>query len=203
MNTPRLTHFIKFGAVGGSGVIVNLGALALLRSLGLGDNLASAIAIEISILSNFVLNERWTFRDRVTDVKVGITTGVMESESDPMRDEPATSLSTSLRQRAIRFQLVSLVGALVQWLSFISLNVFWVYTGISVGPNSDLWASYGLLLNQEGWQLLMTTPPRVGDWVYLSQLLGIIIATAWNFTMNVYWTWGSEDPSEKPSEKPS
>ena len=177
MAQPRLTQLIKFGVVGGSGVVVNLGVLAILRSLGFGDNLASALAIEVSIISNFILNDRWTFRDRV----------VPHGES-----ASSVELTTfSLGQRAVRFQLVSLVGALAQWLSFILFNLTWVYLGVLEGPNVDGWSSYAPLLNQEGWRVLVTTPPRVGDLVYASQLLGILLATAWNFLANHYWTWGA------------
>ena len=42
------TTFIKFGVVGASGVIVNLGAFWLLMSLGLNKYLASPIAIEVA-----------------------------------------------------------------------------------------------------------------------------------------------------------
>lgn len=56
--------FIKFNIVGLTGVIVNEGLLIFLQSLGVYLLTASAIAIEASILSNFVLNDFWTFRDR-------------------------------------------------------------------------------------------------------------------------------------------
>jgi dolichol-phosphate mannosyltransferase len=57
--------FVKFSIVGAIGVAVNEGLLILFyRSLGLYLLTASAAAIEISILSNFVLNDLWTFRDR-------------------------------------------------------------------------------------------------------------------------------------------
>lgn len=46
-------------------MLVNLGFYAILYDLvGLYDLAAGAIAIELSIINNFVLNERWTFRDR-------------------------------------------------------------------------------------------------------------------------------------------
>ena len=57
-------HFIKFNVVGLVGVAVNEGALLALLGLGYYYVYASAIAIEVSILSNFVLNDFWTFRDR-------------------------------------------------------------------------------------------------------------------------------------------
>lgn len=60
--TPRL---IKFGCVGASGVIVNMGGLYLLTDLGnLPYFVASVIAIELSIISNFTINLLWTWSDR-------------------------------------------------------------------------------------------------------------------------------------------
>ena len=64
--SPILTIFLKFGAVGGSGVIVNLAFLAGFRWIGFHDSLSSALAIEVSIISNFILNERWTFKERLS-----------------------------------------------------------------------------------------------------------------------------------------
>lgn len=58
-------HFTRFAIVGAIGVAVNEGLLILLyQSMGVYLLTASALAIEISILSNFVLNDLWTFRDR-------------------------------------------------------------------------------------------------------------------------------------------
>jgi len=57
--------FMKFCAVGASGVVVNLGALALLTSqLAISEYLASPMAIQLSIMTNFLLNNAWTFRGR-------------------------------------------------------------------------------------------------------------------------------------------
>ena len=57
-------HFVKFIIVGMTGAVVNEGLLIALQSMGLYLLYASALAIEISILSNFLLNDFWTFRDR-------------------------------------------------------------------------------------------------------------------------------------------
>ena len=56
--------FIKFDLVGISGVVVNDGLYYLLLLGGLYDLYADVVAIEVSILSNFFLNDFWTFRDR-------------------------------------------------------------------------------------------------------------------------------------------
>ena len=57
-------RFIKFNVVGLTGVLVNEGLLVLLVYYGVYYLGASAIAIEVSIVTNFVLNDLWTFRDR-------------------------------------------------------------------------------------------------------------------------------------------
>jgi dolichol-phosphate mannosyltransferase len=56
--------FIKFGIVGVIGVIVNEGLLILLQARGVYFLYAGTVSIEISILSNFFLNDLWTFKDR-------------------------------------------------------------------------------------------------------------------------------------------
>jgi dolichol-phosphate mannosyltransferase len=60
-------RFLKFCIVGISGVGVNIGLyLSLTRGLMIYYLFSSAIAIEVSILSNFTLNNFWTFRDRTS-----------------------------------------------------------------------------------------------------------------------------------------
>ncbi len=55
--------FLRFALVGAMGTLVNLLSLWSMRYLlGLGHELASAIAIEISLMNNFMLNDLWTFR---------------------------------------------------------------------------------------------------------------------------------------------
>jgi len=59
---PRL---VRFGLVGVSGVVIDMVLLYLLVSgVGMGKLVAASIAAEVSNLSNFVFNDRWTFRDR-------------------------------------------------------------------------------------------------------------------------------------------
>ncbi|MGC9307839.1 MAG: glycosyltransferase [Thermoplasmatota archaeon] len=64
-DTGEILRFVKFMLVGGSGVLVNLGVLWLLtEQAGLYYLVSAVFAIELSILSNYALNELWTFRDR-------------------------------------------------------------------------------------------------------------------------------------------
>jgi putative flippase GtrA len=59
----RCARPIRFGLVGLSGAIVNSGVLwGLVWGMGLPVLLASVLATEAAILSNFLLNDRWTFR---------------------------------------------------------------------------------------------------------------------------------------------
>jgi dolichol-phosphate mannosyltransferase len=100
--TGELVRFIKFCIVGGSGVIVNLGLYALLTryagftpiadtSAGiLSGNIALTISIETSIITNFILNNFFTFSDRNTG-------GVV-----------------SFFRRLIQFNLICVIGALIQ-----------------------------------------------------------------------------------------
>jgi len=59
---PRI---IKFTVVGGIGVLVNMGILYLLtEQFNIKYFLSSIFAIELSIISNFLLNDFWTWSER-------------------------------------------------------------------------------------------------------------------------------------------
>ncbi len=167
------TRFIKFCVVGASGVVVNLAMLALFDGLGMQQSLASACAIQVSILSNFAVNERWTFRDQ--------------------RGE-GTALN-----RLLRFQGVSLVGALIQWSVFVEGNVLllWYLEG---GPAVEAYFAGDGGVFQRYVLRPITDPPSVGGGIYLAQLVGIGVATGWNFLANVYWTWRHPTEAESPAQ---
>jgi dolichol-phosphate mannosyltransferase len=55
------SHLVQFMVVGASGVIVNLFVLTLLLMLGVLKNVAVAVAIFVSMVSNFALNRRFSF----------------------------------------------------------------------------------------------------------------------------------------------
>lgn len=63
--TPRIPRRLaRFCVVGASGVAVNMGILILLtEKLGLPYAVSSLVAIEVSILTNFALNNAWTWSD--------------------------------------------------------------------------------------------------------------------------------------------
>ena len=96
LGAPRT--FVKFCLTGLSGVVVNLGSFHILLELGVHKYLASPIAIEISVISNFFLNNYWTFADR--------------------------DLSSRKRIRGLRFHIVSLLALGVSYSTFVGLSVW-------------------------------------------------------------------------------
>ena len=129
--TGELWRFLKFCLVGASGVGVNIGIFALLTRLGgMGekDFLALAIAIEASIITNFILNEFFTFRDR-------------------------RAPGASFLLRLLKFNVICAAGAAIQ---------AGIYGGLYHG---------------------------LGLYDLVSDFIGIIIATLWNYVLNQWLTW--------------
>ena len=63
--SPLVQRWIAFNGVGALGILVQLGMLAILvRHLGAPYLLATAIAVELAVLHNFVWHQHWTWRDR-------------------------------------------------------------------------------------------------------------------------------------------
>jgi len=94
----------KFGIVGISGIVVNLGILFfLVEFFTMNKDLASPIAIEISILSNFILNDLWTFGS-IEDQKV----------SDRWN-------------RLVAFNFVSVGGAAINYVIFLMLITWFAF----------------------------------------------------------------------------
>ncbi len=58
-------RFIKFGIVGGTGFVVNFIGLELLKRFGFTTFMATLLATEAAIISNFIFNNIWTFKDKV------------------------------------------------------------------------------------------------------------------------------------------
>jgi dolichol-phosphate mannosyltransferase len=92
----RLETFIKFAIVGTMGVIVNLGFFSAFLAMGLNKYIASPIAIELSIVSNFIINNYWTFGLRRTKDRIRI--------------------------KGLKFNIVSFVTFALSWGSFVGLT---------------------------------------------------------------------------------
>ncbi len=62
-----IVRLVRFGGVGLSGLVVNMGLLWLLTTYVFGERLymlSAIISIEASIINNFYWNDVWTFGDR-------------------------------------------------------------------------------------------------------------------------------------------
>ena len=76
-------QWLKFNAVGAGGIVVQLAALAVLKSaLQMNYLAATALAVEAAIIHNYFWHERFTWVDRATGgswmrfVKFNLTTGM-------------------------------------------------------------------------------------------------------------------------------
>jgi len=130
-HTGEAGRLLRYCAVGGSGVFVNMAIFAALISVGIGYLQAGLLAVEAAIVTNFVLNEFWVFADIVKQ------TGW-----------------TGLLRRFITFNVLCAGGA--------ALNV------------AILWLLVELM----------------GQGYLLSHLIGIAMATIWNYGTNANITWG-------------
>jgi dolichol-phosphate mannosyltransferase len=66
LSTLPVNRFVRFGIVGLSGVVVDMGVLFLLSDpsmLGWGLTRSKLIAAELAIINNFIWNDNWTFHD--------------------------------------------------------------------------------------------------------------------------------------------
>ena len=123
-----LPRVLKFGVVGGSGLVVDTFFLWFFTEIaGLYYLVSSPLATELSIVSNFVLNNFWTFR--------------------------RSSDRSGLFPRMLKFHVTSVAGFVIKFTILIVLT-------------------------------------RLAGLHYLiSNLVGVLVAFAWNYTINVYWTW--------------
>lgn len=137
--TGELKRFLKYSAIGGSGVFVNMGMLMVLTSAGMGYTQSGVIAVETAIVTNFLLNEFWTF-------------------ADFSRRQPRI---VSRISRFLKFNFFCAGGAV------INLAILWTLTEFA------------------------------GLHYLLSNLVGIVTATLWNYGMNANITWESAQAVRK------
>ena len=135
----ELQRFVKYCLVGATGVIMNMGVLAILAGADMAYFPAGALAVEIAIGTNFLLNEFWSFGDHA-------------------------------RRHS---------GVIPRLFRFLKFNFFCV--GGAAISLITLW----LLTEYVGFHYL------------LSNLVGITIATAWNYGMNANLTWESARAARK------
>jgi len=84
MNASLFRRFARFSIVGAGGIVVQtLALMALLRFSDIHYMVATALAVELSVLNNFVWHRRWTWADRRASraalalLRFNVTTGAM------------------------------------------------------------------------------------------------------------------------------
>ena len=111
-----------------SGVAVNLGLFSLLLAVGMSKYIASPVAIEASIVSNFLFNNYWTFRWRQVrgDVKLrGLKYNVVSFLS--LAVSYATFVALSVSFPHVAPQIHQLVGIVPATLVNYFLNSYWTF----------------------------------------------------------------------------
>jgi dolichol-phosphate mannosyltransferase len=101
------SRLFRFCVVGGTGVVVDMGVLYLLsdpRMLGFGLSRSKLVAAELALISNFLLNDLWTFR------------GLSKPGWGPRL------------RRFIGFNAICLVGII---LNVVILNLLFNYAGLN------------------------------------------------------------------------
>jgi dolichol-phosphate mannosyltransferase len=93
-----LRTFLRFAVVGASGTLVNLGMFSAFLHADMHKYVASPLAIEVSIIWNFFLNNYWTFKDRRSIERT--------------------------RVKGLKFNLVSLASLGVSFTTFLALSLF-------------------------------------------------------------------------------
>ncbi|HXB75428.1 MAG TPA: GtrA family protein [Candidatus Acidoferrales bacterium] len=123
-----VNRWLRFNAVGALGMVVQFACFGLLFSLlRINYMAAAALAVEAAVLHNFVWHERFTWKERTTQVK-----------------PPAGGLRREAAMRLLRFHagngLVSILGNVALMHALVGgmhLNHF-LATGISIATCSLL-----------------------------------------------------------------
>lgn len=113
LNDLKTGSFGKFLVVGGTGLLINTFLLEVFVRLGLAPWISNTIGAECAIISNFILNNRWTFKSRKVN---GLQAFV----------------------KLIQFNLTSIVGVL-----FIQSGTIWVGTYFAGVRTFRIWYLIG------------------------------------------------------------
>ena len=127
----EIARFIKFAAVGGRGVLVNEGLLALLHYAGTLDyRFALFIAAETAVISNFILNHYFTFADLRG---VGVKSFVKKLSLFDLISQPGVALNIGITVLITEvgnnpyLLAVNLVGILAAMLWNFFANNMWTW----------------------------------------------------------------------------
>ena len=135
--TPTRRRFVKFGLVGSSGVVVNLGVVWLTLFWTDDASLASGAGIMVSVFTNFLLNDSWTWGDRTK--KPGASTFLI---------------------RVLRYYLASAVAIAIQFgttMLFIHVWELNVFLGQITGIVLGMFVNFAM---HNVWTFRADSPPK-------------------------------------------
>ena len=120
----QASRILKFACVGCIGIAVNTVVLYILsRWLGLPLVTSSAVAVELAIVSNYFINDRWTFASQAVSVRRFAKFNVA-SLSGLSVNVAAVWLLTRL---GIYFLAANLIGIALGFASNYALSSVWVW----------------------------------------------------------------------------
>jgi len=131
--------FLKFGTVGGVGFVINTVGAKLFKSalitetsnLSLLNGICNALAAEISIISNFIFNNLWTFsKEKITEKKKiftkFLTFNVSSIFSGIVIPSIVIALLTALfGDRLFLYQVIAIFGLTIPLNWIIYNRVIW------------------------------------------------------------------------------
>jgi putative flippase GtrA len=129
MQTPwsmrtKTGRLIRFGVVGASGAALNTGVLyALYHAAGLPLLMSSALAVELAVISNYLLNDRWTFAAPRPSCRL-----FAKFNTVSMVGLGLNVLTVwFLVQSGVYFLAANLAGILISFASNYAFSVAWVW----------------------------------------------------------------------------
>jgi len=121
-------HAAKYYAVGASGILVNLGLLYYLTEYGsLWYFLSYALAISVSITSNFILNKFWTFRDSIDSQKTIVMYGKFVSVSMVGMAIQLGSVYVLVESLTVYYMLAALISICIAGAINFIINRRWTF----------------------------------------------------------------------------
>lgn len=119
---------IRFATVGASGIAVNLTAFTIMLGVGFDKYMASPCAEEIAILSNFLLNDLWTFGTQPK--QEGLHVRAMKFNAVSLLALCVSSLTFMMAHKSfphLPLQMCQISGVLPAWLVNYNLNRRWTF----------------------------------------------------------------------------
>ncbi len=121
---------IRYIAVGSTGILMSQGMLFLLHGVfGLWPLAALTGAIEVSILWNFELNDRWTFKDRRTGSNRRTRLAKYHAVCAGSVALNALMFSVLSLQLGINYLVANLIGILAGFAVNLRGSMSWAWLG--------------------------------------------------------------------------